>query len=286
MKRPRMCRVIGVAIVCLASALLARARTDACGETRRACLAGPCAGLQGHEQHACVRRCRRERCPGAVGVRTFAYVVSECTENADGTGFVGHQSLRVQRGEHAPVTVPGMEFRTVDPVADFYNLLTGRPVCQSFGEVRLGDSSLAAGVFERLGVTPDGSGVVFEVTNDFELAISKLRLAPDKQGIFFVRADGSGLRRITERTSRVPPYQVDFGPPCCAGSFSPQLPFSHDGRTVLLTDRGQGVGGEECPGGMEPVQIFALDIFTGVWSQVTHLPCASSRDPLLPSTGY
>jgi len=37
---------------------------------------------------------------------------------------------------------------------------------------------------------------------------------------------------------------------------------------------------------MEPVQIFALDIFTGVWSQVTHLPCASSRDPLLPSTGY
>jgi hypothetical protein len=125
--------------------------------------------------------------------------------------------------------------------------------------------------------------VVFEVTDEFQLAI-KAPLAENeraaKRGIFFVKSDGSGLRRISRDATRVPPYQVDLRPPCCRSTTSPQLPFSRDGRTVLLTDLGPG------PANEEPVQIFTLDVITGARTQVTNLPKASSRDPLLASTGY
>jgi hypothetical protein len=65
-------------------------------------------------------------------------------------------------------------------------------LCRFWGDSRNGATSMLAGVFQHMGVLPDGSGVVFEVTPQVSLPIGTAEL-PQGEGIFFVRADGSGL---------------------------------------------------------------------------------------------
>jgi hypothetical protein len=128
-----------------------------------------------------------------------------------------------------------------------------------------GHLSPLAGVFQRLGVARDGSAVVFEVTNEFQL-IGKTALSPEQLGFFYVRADGTGLRRIgppsRDRVWRV--YQDGPGGPLAAG-VQTDLPFSPDGKKIAYTDLGPG------PDGRESEQIFALDLTTGARRQVTRL---------------
>src|SRR4030095_1177742 len=69
-------------------------------------------------------------------------------------------------------------------------------LCQTYAKSRYGTGSVYVGVFQRIGVTPDGSGVVFEVTDDFSIAAPNQIVTPDREGIFFVRSDGTGLRRL------------------------------------------------------------------------------------------
>ena len=132
----------------------------------------------------------------------------------------------------------------------------------------------------RLGVLPDGSGVVFEVTDDHSL-ISHDWLPPDREeGVFFVRSDGSGLRRLAP-PSREASFRIFLNPDsrvAFSGGYFPHLRFSPDGRSVVFTDLGPGAGSEMA------TQIVTLDLATGKRTQVTRLPAASGIDPSYPNT--
>jgi len=211
--------------------------------------------------------CRR---PGQGGprLRTLAYVVTECREVADGL-LVGRQKLVVRRGDCPPVTV--MEASASDPLPDPLGL------CQIFGRNRVGESSPVAGVFQRIGVSPDGSGVVFELTNDFSL-LPLLRIPPEQEGFFFVRADGSGLRALGP-ASRDPTFRLLPSPSRSSGFiywWGGTFAFSPDGRRVAFTDVAPGPDGEEA------TQVVVMDVASGRRTQVTRLPSGVTKDPLLP----
>lgn len=164
----------------------------------------------------------------------------------------------VRRGDCDPVTVAAFDYDT--PVADSFGL------CSLLGNNREGFGSPLAGVFQRNAVTPDGSGVVFEITNQFQL-IGKFALPPEQQGFFYVRADGTGLRRLGPPSAE-PVYRVfvstTSGQP--TADFSSHMTFDPSGRRFAFTDRGPA------PDGRDTVQIFTIDIGTGERRQVTHLP--------------
>ena len=64
-----------------------------------------------------------------------------------------------------------------------------------------------AGAFQRIGVSPDGSMVAFEVTDDFALNSVDRLARDDQEGIYVVRADGDRLIRQAERS----PCQLRVG---------------------------------------------------------------------------
>src|SRR5262249_51798620 len=159
-----------------------RACNATCRRDIARCIATQCAGVS---RKACRRRCR----PAAI--RTLASVLSEC--RVDAAGFVGRQSLRIRRGDREPITVA--EF---GPFEDG-GASRAAGFCRSqFGigsEGRWGGTSAYVFPLQRLGVSPDGSGVVFEVNDEF--SNSGLTVAPEQKGMFFVRSDGtSGPRYL------------------------------------------------------------------------------------------
>jgi hypothetical protein len=102
-----------------------------------------------------------------------------------------------------------------------------------------------------MAVLPDGSGVVFEVTKQFS-GFPALTPEPPEEGIFFVRADGSGLRPLG------PPSRVQL----VNGAF--RWAASPDGRTIAFIDLGPSRAGYEAP------QVFLLDVRSGARRQLTH----------------
>jgi hypothetical protein len=145
--------------------------------------------------------------------------------------------------------------------------------CRVFGELRIGFSSYAGGFYPRLAVSPDGSGVVFELTDDHALLAPQLPPGfPLEEGIFFVRADGTGLRRLGP-PSRDRPFRfaTDTGNPIGLTLFYVSgISFSPDGRSLVMSDLGPGPAGEDAP------QIFMLDVASGTRTQLTHLPALRS----------
>jgi len=206
--------------------------------------------------------------PGEAAIRTLAYAVTECHEDA--TSFSGRQSLRIRRGDLSPVTVaeiPILMLAYDDPAA--------RRFCSIFGAYRSGANSVYAFPLQRLGVSPDGSGVVFEVTFEFSILAAlgvPNSLAPDQEGIFFVRADGTGLRRLG-RASREPSQRL-LGIPSPSYLF-PFFSFSPDGRAVTFTDH---------PDGEDAPQVVVLDIASGERRTATKLLDAppDPSNPALP----
>jgi hypothetical protein len=196
--------------------------------------------------------------PGAR-IRTLAYVVSDCTTDPQGRNSL-QQKLLVRRGNCDPVAV--METAASTPVPD----PLGR--CRAWGASRDGKALIAAGVFHRLAVLPDGSGVVFEVTKQFSVYPSVTPEPPAGDGIFFVRAEGTGRRRLGP-ASRVPDFLCGVNTP-----FWPMgpVPVSPDGRSIALTDLGPDTAGHEAP------QIFLLDVRSGRRTQVTRQSQLSTRD--------
>jgi hypothetical protein len=259
--------------------MAARGSEAACNETCRRdiarcmaaqcvvprCMATQCAGVG---RAACRRRCK------PAPIRTLAYVLSECRVNAAGME-VGRQALRIRQGDREPITV--VEFGPSEPVPDPQGL------CRLYGESRNGSASMAAGPFQRLGVSPDGSEVVFEVTSEAPVVLrGNPPLPPDQQGLFFVHADGSGLRRLGP-ASRERSFRFGAEPDNPGGlyvTYSPLIPFSPNGRRIAFTDLGPG------PDGKDAVQIVVLDLATGERTQVTRLPPGTPRAPSLPYTGY
>jgi hypothetical protein len=167
-----------------------------------------------------------------------------------------------------------MEVPWTAPVPDPLGL------CQLYGESRDGFASVVVGAFQRLGVSPDGSAVVFEVTTD--VAVFPLASVPaEQQGFYLVRADGSGLRRLGP-ASREAAFRLYPAPGSPAGFgfvISSRVAYSPDGRTIAFTDLGPGPAGEDF------IQIVTLDLVSGRRTQVTHLQSASPPVPGFPATG-
>ena len=195
-------------------------------------------------------------------------MVTECREDALGY-YSTRQALRVRRGNCEPVTVAALE--SPAPV-----LLepTHRGHCGLFGVGRAGYRSVFAGSFVRVGVSPDGSVVVFELTDDFSIAPGAAP-PPLEEGIYSVGADGHGLRRLGP-TSRAASFRnPSLG---STSSFDVHFHWSPDGRTIVFTDRGPGPSGEDA------IQIATLDVTNGKRTQVTRLLAAEDPNPALPVT--
>jgi len=211
----------------------------------------------------CGRTCASSPGGCGKGFGTLAYVVTTC--QVVGTGKqIGSQELRVQRAGCDPVTV--MRFANPEPVADPAGL------CALLGVNHLGTASPVAGLFQRIGVSHDGKAVVFEVSNTFQL-VGRTPLAPEEQGFFYIRADGSGLRRLGP-PSRDPTYRIfvlaGAGP---SAEVTTRIAFSDDDRMIAFTDLAPG------PDGVETEQIFATELGTGARRQVTRLMAGAPPTP-------
>ncbi len=95
--------------------------------------------------------------PGALG--TLAYVETECHDTKE--GFVERQALRIRQGDRAPVTV--FETPGVGPLAVVAGL------CRSLTLARFGEFTITRQAFQAVAVSPDGTSVVFEVTDEFSV---------------------------------------------------------------------------------------------------------------------
>src|SRR5262245_27121733 len=157
-----------------------------CKAETAACIRTRCAGLSGAERHACVETCRG--IGGCAPIGTLAYVWNECRSDARGSTL--RRELRIRRGNCAPVTV--MTLDSGNPKPDPLGL------CALYGASRNGSASTLVGGFERLAVSPDGSAVVFEVTNKAVVGPEFGSISPrlTEEGFFVVRSEGTGLRRI------------------------------------------------------------------------------------------
>ena len=205
---------------------------------------------------------------GPASIGTLAYVVTECRVNTDDPTF--RSRLEVRQGDAEPITV-----REIPATLETEEISVLRGLCPIFGAVRYGTNSVVGSAFQRLGVSPDGSRVVFEVTDDFSL-LSQNQVAPDHEGIHVVRSDGSGLQRLGP-ASREPTFRFS-DTETCALSNSTQAPvfhFSPSGRRIAYVDHGPDHAGEDA------VQIVTLNLDTGERTQVTHLP-PQTPDPCLP----
>jgi cysteine-rich repeat protein len=226
--------------VCDATGMCTHVPLTGCRRDIARCMATQCAGV-GPE--ACRRRCK----PAAI--RTLAYVLSECRGNA-ARGVVWRQALHIRRGDREPITI--VEFGPSEATGQALG-----PSSVQFGDgTRWGAKSVFGFPLQRLGVSPDGSGVVFEVNDEF--SISGFTVSPEQEGMFFVRSNGRGLRRLGP-PSHEQSFRTSFALP-------PPLSFSPNGRRIAFTDRGPGPRGEPA------AQIVVLDLATGEPTQVTHLP--------------
>jgi len=227
--------------------------TAATAEDLAICVRATCAGRAGKAQRACVRACQ------PAPIRTLAYAVTRCREDPRGV-ITRHQEVRIRRGDCPPVTVFSIDPPNLpDPFGS---------TCRGFGLGRAGNyTMMLVGLISRIDVNRGGSEVVFEVTDDFSF-LNRQQLPPEQEGIYLVRADGSGLRRLGP-ASRDPPFRVAYEPRLdaviTAPTVDPHLNFSPDGRRIVFTDRGPGPGGEA-------VQLVTIELASGRRTQITHLP--------------
>jgi len=261
-RRAVLAASIAIIILALAHGEPAAACHSSCKDVLRTCRQA-CRGLTSRSQRACLDACgMQSTCtPPGTRMRTLAYVDVECSSN--GTVSSIKETLFVRRGNCDPVKVidlPAVE-DIVDPFA----------VCGVYGQLRIGAGSVGVGRFQRLGVLPDGSGVIVELTNDHSI-YPPATPDPPQEGIFFVRSNGKGLRRLGPQ-SELPLFTSTLDPASPIGltfSLEDNVLFSSspDGRLVTFADIGPGPGGEEAP------QVFTLDVRTGQRRQVTHVPPA------------
>jgi hypothetical protein len=250
--------VLPVVLVLGLGPMLAQARprcAKPCKEETARCTQTRCADMVRETRRACIETCRG--IGGCAPIRTLAYVVSEC--RTDSRGF--HQALYVRRGNCAPVNIMELDAPVELPAEN----------CALYGGYPLGHFSVLAGAFQRLAVSPDGLGVVFEVTEEAAL-FPHGSLPPETEGLYFVGADGRDLRRLGP-PSGVPLFGVheDTSSPsgyAYGGLLYPHIDFSLDGRRIIFTDWGPGPAGEPA------IQIMALELASGHRRQVTRLPFA------------
>src|SRR5262249_48213252 len=137
--------------------------------------------------------------------------------------------------------------------------------CETFGALRAGPASVIKGAFQRLGVSPDGSTIAFEITDDFA-GIETNSLPAEQKGIFIADADGQKLHRLRD-ASRQPWFRFtpDFSEVAISPGF-PGIAFSPDGTLIAFTDIGK------TPTGEDAIQVFSHRLSDGMEKQLTCLP--------------
>jgi hypothetical protein len=150
-------------------------------------------------------------------------------------------------------------------------------LCGLWSDSRHGEVGSLIGVFQRLTVMPDGSGVVFELTDAVGQPVTFFQLPLEvAKGFYFVRADGTHLRRLGppsgvpivvygENNSRIGFY--------AGGLVVPNSDISPDGRTFVFTDWGPGPSGETA------IQVVTLDLRIRKRTWVTRFPVATKLPP-------
>ena len=187
---------------------------------------------------------------GPAPISTLAYVMNTCEQPPAPAAATFQQALWVRLGERAPVKV--MELPAVPS-----------PLCRTLADTRDGSNSLFAGAFQRMGVSPDGDVVLFEVTYDYSLFRFQpwAALPEEHEGIFMVRADGTGLRKLSTNSQQaafaLDPACYIPGTDCAGASASPSFDFSPDRRLVVSTDRGPDSNGKMS------AQVFTLNLASG-----------------------
>ena len=201
---------------------------------------------------------------GASSIGTLAYVVTECRFDTQGL-YSGRQRLVVRRGECPPITV--IEIASGPPVAD------ENALCLRYGESRFGSTSIVVGAIHRLAVSPRGDAVVFEMTRRTAVPLLPPVSLPLPEGLYYVRADGTGLRRLGD-ASRVADYaivEVDTSFRVFTDVLV-DLYFSPDGRRIAYTDLGPGADGVDAP------QVFVMHLArTPQVTQVTQVTQRTAR---------
>src|SRR5262245_31337874 len=118
---------------------------------------------------------------GPPPVNTLAYVVTKCSEGAQGL-LSSYQALLIRQPARPPVPVMELGY-------PLDLLPAGLGLCRLFGQNREGAGATFVAAFQRLGILNDGSGVVFEVTDDFaSFAPNQLiphELESSVEGFFF-----------------------------------------------------------------------------------------------------
>jgi hypothetical protein len=178
------------------------------------------------------------------GAGTVAYIVTSCRQT--GTDMTLQQEVRILRGDAEAVTV-----MSVGPLGPFPSL-----ACAAYGSSRA-KLHPQYGPLQRFGITPDGSGIVFELTDEF-VSDGRGLLPPEQRGIYYMRADGSGRRRLGA-ASRSPGFFVQWN----------ELAFAFDpsGQAFTYVDRGPDEANHDA------AQVFVQGLTPGERSrQVTRLP--------------
>jgi hypothetical protein len=267
----RFALLAALAVAAVASSAAAMSRCEKpCKAETAACIRSRCSRSDGDARRQCSETCRG--IGGCAPIRTLAYVVTECRTDSP----VARQKLVVRRGNCAPV--PVMELTGV-------SLADAPPTfCGIYGDSRLGHAAVLSGFFQRLAVTADGSAVVFEVTDQVAQFPTFTLPSGIEEGFYFVRADGTGLRRLGP-ASGMPLFvfflttENAFG--FDVGGFQARSSdISPDGRSIVFTDLGPGPAGEQA------IQVVMLDLATGKRRLVTSLPAATSRLPNTNATEF
>jgi hypothetical protein len=209
----------------------------------------------------------------AQPLETLAYPVTNCH-----VGDPVRQALWVIE--------PGREPRAIaDLPATPSGLIPG--ACELYGASLTAKASRIFSFLQRLGVSPDGRAIVYEITDDFaeikqvtgdsfvHLLDWRGVLPPEQEGIFAMRSDGSSVRYLGP-ASRAPlfKYELDASEPggfFSDSSYGAGFASSPDGRTVAFRDLGTA------PDGTESEQIFTLRLADGARRQVTRLPPVTQR---------
>ena len=258
------------AIIVIAALAAAPVRADAapscaaeCISRMAECRASRCNGLS---RKACRDVCRAVTgCrAGGARTRTLASVVTEC--RTAGGEWSLKQRLEIKRGDCPPITV--MELAGVGTAPDSLGL------CELYGRYRFGPASVSVGPFQRIGISPDGTTILFEI-NAHNAVFAAPAFDVPEEGIFAVRSDGSGLRRLGPG-SREKPYKGPV-PAAYPPGFNlitvPSFHFDRSGRFVVFGDRGPGLDGTDAG------QLVVIDLATGERGQVTALVAAAQFPP-------
>jgi hypothetical protein len=267
---------------------------QSCKRNTRDCIAEKCGALRGQEGRDCRKTCRGRHGCTLPPIGTLAYVVTECHVLRD-RGLIGRQSLRIRRGNCDDVTISyctageNLGHPCIEDADCGRGICGGvlplspllAPGCELLGEFRLGNPAQVAGIFQRFGVSPDGSTVVFEVAplglfpplTDTALLETAERLG--NFGTYSVRADGTGLRRLGGAGRTGPWDQIVDGNEESGFPFGlfvgyRGFNFSPNGRTVVLTDLGPS------DAGVDAFQVVTLDVASGERTVLTRLPPALS----------